>query len=233
MATELKVLGKEKILGEEFTIYGTKENPLFLAKDIAGRIKHSNITVMLGSVDEDERVKIRPKHSLGLLTNNNEYNFLTEYGMYECLMQSRKPIAKQFKKEIKTILKSIRLDGGYISVDATEEQVEKLIENYSMRSITKKIHKCDVMELEKLVNEIIETNTSSGKRNRVDSRLKKLNATEYKQHIRKHIRKAIETKPYSKDIKIHSVEIAIRDRIIIALTDDVLATTNRKYGQLV
>ena len=52
-------------------------------------------------VDEDEKVKVRPKQSLGLLTNNNEYWFLTEGGLYEVLMQSRKPIAKAFKKEVK------------------------------------------------------------------------------------------------------------------------------------
>ena len=34
--------------------------------------------------------------------------FLTEDGLYEVLMQSRKPIAKQFKKEVKTLLKNIR-----------------------------------------------------------------------------------------------------------------------------
>lgn len=54
----------------------------------------SSITMMLKSIDEDEKLKIRPKQSLGLLTNNNDYWFLTEDGLYEALMQSRKPIAK-------------------------------------------------------------------------------------------------------------------------------------------
>lgn len=54
----------------------------------------SSITMMLKSIDEDEKLKISPKQSLGLLTNNNEYWFLTEDGLYEVLMQSRKPIAK-------------------------------------------------------------------------------------------------------------------------------------------
>ena len=35
--------------------------------------------------------------------------FLTEDGLYEVLMQSRKPQAKQFKKGVKEILKSIIL----------------------------------------------------------------------------------------------------------------------------
>ena len=35
---------------------------------------------------------------------NREMWFLTENGLYEVLMQSRKPIAKQFKKQVKQIL---------------------------------------------------------------------------------------------------------------------------------
>lgn len=35
--------------------------------------------------------------------------FLTEDGLYELLMQSRKPIAKQFKKQVKKMLKELRL----------------------------------------------------------------------------------------------------------------------------
>lgn len=44
--------------------------------------------------------------------------FLTEQGLYEC-MQSRKPIAKQFKKGVKAILKEIRTK-GYLSTTATD-----------------------------------------------------------------------------------------------------------------
>ena len=97
---ELTILDERVVLEKEFKVYGTKENPLFLAKDVAEWIEHSNITKMLNSIDEDEKIKIRPNQKLGLLTPNNEYNFLTEDGLYEVLMQSRKPIAKEFKKNM-------------------------------------------------------------------------------------------------------------------------------------
>ena len=50
---------------------------------------------------------------------------LTEDGLYEVLMTSQKPIAKQFKKEVKKILKQIRQTGGYIPVvpEETNEQL--------------------------------------------------------------------------------------------------------------
>ena len=59
---------------------------------------------------------------------NTEYWFLTEDGLYEVLMQSRKPIAKQFKKEVKKILKSIRKHGGYL----TPQKIEEVLLNPDM-----------------------------------------------------------------------------------------------------
>lgn len=121
----IQVLKQTELLGHQFTVYGTAENPLFLAKEVAECIEHSNITVMLQTIDEDEKVKVSPKHSLGELVNYKEYNFLTEDGLYEVLMQSRKPIAKQFKKGIKQILHEVRTTGGYIVTqqDDTPEEI--------------------------------------------------------------------------------------------------------------
>lgn len=119
---ELKLLETRQVLDREFTIYGTAEDPLFLAKDVAEIIEHSNVTKMLISVDEDEVVKIRPNKSLGLLTSNNTYNFLTEDGLYEVMMTSNKPIAKAFKKEVKNILKTIRKHGIY-ATDVTIDNI--------------------------------------------------------------------------------------------------------------
>lgn len=70
-----------KRISKDFKIYGDYDNPLFLAKDVAEWIEHSSITMMLKSIDKDKKLKIRPKQSLGLLTNNNEYWFLTEDGL--------------------------------------------------------------------------------------------------------------------------------------------------------
>ena len=57
--------------------------------------------MMIKSVDEEEKTKIfYPANNLGgVLQANTEYWFLTEDGLYEVLMQSRKPKAKEFKKK--------------------------------------------------------------------------------------------------------------------------------------
>lgn len=116
---ELKVIEQRKVLGVDFRIYGDVENPLFLAKDVAEWIEHSNSRVMLDSVDENEKV-VRNVYTLG---GNQESWFLTEDGLYEVLMQSRKPIAKEFKKEVKAILKSIRKHGAYMTDSTIEEAI--------------------------------------------------------------------------------------------------------------
>ena len=97
-------------------MYGTAQEPLFLAKDIAEWIEHSNPAAMLNTVDEDEK-GIRIVYTLG---GDQKVNVLTEDGLYEVLMQSRKPIAKQFKKGVKQILKEIRTTGGYIATQVNE-----------------------------------------------------------------------------------------------------------------
>lgn len=81
---------------------------------------------MLETVDEEEKLKSTLKlggedYSHGGIRENVEVWFLTEDGLYEVLMQSRKPIAKAFKKEVKEILKSIRKHGAYMTDNTLEE----------------------------------------------------------------------------------------------------------------
>ena len=102
---EITILNKTQILGKEFTIYGTMEEPLFLAKDIAKWIEHSDPSTMVRNVDEDEKLI----QTMFVSGQNREVMLLTENGLYEVLMQSRKPIAKEFKSRIKQILKEMRL----------------------------------------------------------------------------------------------------------------------------
>ena len=99
---ELKVLNEQEVLGKQFRVYGTVEEPLFLAKDVAEWIEHSKPSVMIESVDEDEKVKVNNVYFENRTGGNGTW-FLTENGLYEVLMQSRKPIAKQFKKDQKAV----------------------------------------------------------------------------------------------------------------------------------
>lgn len=123
-STSLSLLREESFLEKTVRVFGTPEEPLFLARDVAEWIDYSKrpdgtykVSVMLNPLDDDEKVKITTPttNKDGVLQSNTEYWFLTENGLYEVLMLSRKPKAKEFKKKVKEILKTIRKTGGYIN----------------------------------------------------------------------------------------------------------------------
>lgn len=124
----IQVLSETELLGRKFTVYGTAENPLFLAKEVAECIDYAktskgkfDVSNMVSSVDEEEKLV----RTIFVSGQNREVWLLTEDGLYEVLMQSRKPIAKEFKKGVKEILKTIRKTGGYLATkqDDTPEEI--------------------------------------------------------------------------------------------------------------
>ncbi len=127
MQNQIQVLKQTELCGRQFSVYGTPENPLFKAKDVASIIEYNNITNLLSLVEEDEK-GVRELLTPG---GNQQVWFLTEDGLYEVLMQSRKPIAKQFKKGVKQILHEVRTTGGYLAAkpdDTPEEIMAKAIQ---------------------------------------------------------------------------------------------------------
>ncbi len=130
MTTELQIIDERTILNKSFRVYGTLENPLFLAKDIASWIEYDSdhISELLNLVDDSEKTKITIKPANGNVEfGDSKRNlppisrwFVTEDGLYEILMLSRKPIAKEFKKIVKEILKSIRKHGAYMTPNTIE-----------------------------------------------------------------------------------------------------------------
>ena len=147
----LEIIEKRVVLEKEFAIYGSIENPLFLAKDVANWIEHNQVARMIEIVDEDEKLKCLISTS----GQGREMWFLTEDGVYEVLMQSRKPIAKEFKKEVKKILKQIRLTGGAVRNE------EEFIKNY-FPSFSEEVKQAMVLDLrkqnEKIQKELEEKN---------------------------------------------------------------------------
>lgn len=110
---EIKIINKSTFLDKEIDVWGSAEQPLFRAKDVSDWLNLKNTPEIIKRIDTEER------HKFNLGRNGGDTWFLTEDGLYELLMQSRKPIAKQFKKGIKKILHEIRTNGGYIaSTDA-------------------------------------------------------------------------------------------------------------------
>lgn len=146
----LTVIDSEVICNQQVNVYGTREKPLFLAKEVSSWIGYSDTNMMCKSIDEEEKIKLfvtsdfqkrfpsscwKPSKSSTYAGAN--YLFLTEFGVYEVLMLSRLPKAKEFKKGVKEILKRIRLTGKYEADthsddDHSRELIEALKENNAL-----------------------------------------------------------------------------------------------------
>ena len=116
--TILQTVGSRKIMGKTVVAYGTLENPLFDPIEVADWLdyRRDNISHMLAAVDDEEKIllEISTVDSQFRYESKKKGNlrtkrwFLKEEGLYETLMLSRKPQAKEFKKGVKQMLKDIR-----------------------------------------------------------------------------------------------------------------------------
>lgn len=121
MTNEMLVIDEREVLGKEFRVYGDAENPLFLAQDVAEWIDYNldKVNDLVALVDDDEKLT----EKIVRAGQRRNMWFLTESGLYEVLMQSTKPIAKAFKKEVKQILHDIRKHGMF----ATPQKLEEML----------------------------------------------------------------------------------------------------------
>lgn len=81
--------------------------PWFVAKDVCDCLEHTNPTMALQRLDDDERSKLN-------LGRQGETNIVNEYGLYSLVLSSRKPEAKEFKRWIThDVLPALRKTGSY------------------------------------------------------------------------------------------------------------------------
>lgn len=82
-------------------------DPWFVAKDVCDCLEHTNTTMALQRLDADERAKLN-------LGRQGETNVINEYGLYNLVLSSRKPEAKEFKRWIThDVLPALRKTGSY------------------------------------------------------------------------------------------------------------------------
>ena len=81
--------------------------PWFVASDVCKALNIKNATDTLKRLDDDERARFN-------LGRQGEANIINEYGLYNLILASRKPEAKQFKRWIThEVIPSIRKTGQY------------------------------------------------------------------------------------------------------------------------
>ena len=104
--------------------------PWFVAADVCRALEHTNPTVALQMLDEDER----GKQSLGQVSangivQNREVNIISESGLYTLVIRSNKPEARAFRRWIThEVLPSIRKTGAY-ATDSRLMEAAQLLAN--------------------------------------------------------------------------------------------------------
>ena len=128
---------------------GTPENPLFCLMDIckALDLRQNDVVRRLN----DEVVSTHPiSDSLG---REQLANFVNEDGLYDVILDSRKPEAKKFRKWVTSeVLPSIRKSGGYIASnpDDTPEDILARAVLVAQKSIERKNKQ--ISELQETLN---------------------------------------------------------------------------------
>ena len=141
---EVKIINKSTFLDKEIDVWGSVERPLFRANDLMNWLGIKNVTTLIERVDKEEVLK------LNLSSRSGETWFLTEDGLYEVLMSSRKPIAKQFKKGVKKILHEIRTKGGYITTNGNDSDEDIMARAYviAQRTLARREERIKELECE-------------------------------------------------------------------------------------
>lgn len=95
--------------------------PWFVAKDVCEILKHTNPTMAMQMLEDDERTKL----SLG---RAGETNVINESGLYALIIKSNMPNAKKFRKWVTSeVLPSIRRTGTYNMPGTYKEALIQLI----------------------------------------------------------------------------------------------------------
>lgn len=111
--------------GQEIRVVGTPEKPLFVLRDVCNVLGLQHTQSVVQRYEEHD---VFSKYTIeDRFNRSQEMTMLNEEGLYELIFDSRKPIAKKFRKWVTSeVLPSIRQDGGYI-VATTEQTTEEIM----------------------------------------------------------------------------------------------------------
>ena len=112
---ELQIFENQEF-GQIRAVLDENGEPLFVAADVCRALEHSNVTMALDRLDDDEKAKL----NLGL--SGGATNCVTEAGLYSLVLGSRKKEAKQFKRWVThEVIPSIRKHGAYMTPQTLEQ----------------------------------------------------------------------------------------------------------------
>lgn len=114
-----KIVGTIEFDGKTLNVYRSLDEPVFRAADIANMIGYSegNTYKLLELCEKDEKLKL----PLVVAGQTRQVSFVTELGLYNILAQSRKLIARKWRRVVHTQLVAMRKEKGMTVVDQFDE----------------------------------------------------------------------------------------------------------------
>ncbi len=99
------------------------QEPWFVAVDVCKALGHSNPTVAVGRLDQDEVSTLNITEGTSPKGGNPTHNIVSEPGVFRLIFTSRKPEAERFKRWLAhEVLPKLRREGSY-STSAPEFEV--------------------------------------------------------------------------------------------------------------
>lgn len=122
--------------------------PWFVAKDVCDILGHSNVSMALDRLDDDERSKFN-------LGRQGETNIVNEAGLYVLVLGSRKPEAHEFKRWVThEVLPQIRKTGGYIPTTDADDDMTILAKAVMIGQRTMEAQKRKIAEQQTRIDEL-------------------------------------------------------------------------------
>lgn len=115
----LNVVGTITFDNRLLNVYGSLDNPIFKASDVASMIDYSdgNTWKMMQMCEEDEKLNL----PMVVAGQTRQVAFITELGLYDILSQSRKLIARKWRRVVHNQLVAMRREKGMTVVDQFDE----------------------------------------------------------------------------------------------------------------
>lgn len=106
----MEIEGKIIFMEHSLPVYCSLDEPLFKASDVAAIIDYSegNVWKMLEMCEMDEKLNL----PLVVAGQRRSVSFVTETGLYNVLSQSRKPVARAWRRIIHEELINLRKSRG-------------------------------------------------------------------------------------------------------------------------
>lgn len=113
------IVGTIDFDGKLLNVYSSLDEPLFRAADICKMIGYSegNTYKLLELCERDEKLKL----PLVVAGQTRQVSFVTELGLYNILAQSRKLIARKWRRVVHIQLVAMRKEKGMTVVDQFDE----------------------------------------------------------------------------------------------------------------